>query len=136
VRLRLRAGRSHTGRRDRCPACASRDERVNANARYLLDELATSPGHRETYESSPDLCFAHFELVWNVAEDREDRELILAVQRNAERVLLHDLQEHVRTHRFRHEPKGAECDSWQRAILLTAGWPPPTESAVEPGRRQ
>jgi hypothetical protein len=52
-----------------CPACASRDEQLRANARCLLDE-----------------------------------------------------------------PKGAERDSWLRAIYLTAGWPPPTESAAEPER--
>jgi hypothetical protein len=125
-------------RRGPCPACANRDERVQANARYLLDELATSPGHRETFESSPGLCFAHFELVWNATEDREDRALILAAQRDAARALLHDLQEHVRKHdhKFRHEPKGAERDSWQRAIRLTAGWAPPAESAAEPERRR
>lgn len=44
-------------RRAPCPACANRDERLHANAQYLLDELATSPGHRETFEASPGLCF-------------------------------------------------------------------------------
>jgi hypothetical protein len=129
---------SSTFRRTACPACANRDERLRANAGYLLDELATSPGHRETFESSPGLCFPHFELVWNAADDREDRALILAVEQDAARGLLHELQEHVRKHdhKFRHEPKGAERDSWQRAILLTAGWPPPAESAAQPeGRR-
>ncbi len=117
-----------------CPACGSRDEIVRANARYLLDELATSPGHRDTFEKSPGLCFAHFELVWEIAPSREDRQLILAVQLRAARQLLHELQEHVRKHddRFRHEPKGPERDSWQRAIFMTAGWPAPTESAAEP----
>ena len=123
--------------REPCPACANRDERLRANARYLLDVLATSPGHRETFEASPGLCFEHFELVWELAQAREDRELILSVQRKAARALLNDLQDHVRKHdqKFRHEPKGAERDSWQRAIFMTAGWPPPAESAAEPERR-
>jgi len=117
-------------------ACASRGEVLRANARYLLDELATTAALRETFEASPGLCFAHFELVWNAAQTVEDRELILRVQRNAARSVLHDLREHVRKHdhKFRDEPKGAERDSWLRAIYLTAGWPPPTESAVEPER--
>jgi hypothetical protein len=38
-------------------------------------------------------------------------------------------------HKFRDEPKGAGRDSWRRAIHLTAGWPPPAESAAEPERR-
>jgi hypothetical protein len=120
-----------------CPACANRDERLSANAQYLLDELATSATRRETFEASPGLCFAHFELVWNAAHTTEDRELILQVQRKAARSLLDDLREHVRKHdhKFRDEPKGPERDSWRRAIFMTAGWPPPAESAAEPERR-
>lgn len=34
--------------------------------------------------------------------------------------------------KFRHEPKGPERDSWQRAIFLSSGWPPPSGSAAEP----
>lgn len=125
-------------RRTPCTACTNRDERLRANAQYLLDELATSPGHRETFEASPGLCFAHFELVWDIAQSVEDRELILGVQHNAARSLLQELQEHVRKHddKFRHEPKGTERDSWRRAIFLTAGWPPPAESAAEPERHR
>jgi hypothetical protein len=117
-----------------CPACANRDERVRTNAGYLLAELATSPGHRETFESSPGLCFPHFELVWNETWTRAERELILEVQRRATRSLLNEVSEHVRKHddKYRHEPKGAERDSWRRAIYLTAGWPPPSGTAGEP----
>lgn len=119
-----------------CPACASRDEHLRANAGYLLAELAHSPAHRETFESSPGLCFPHFELVWNEARTRAERELILEVQRRATRSLLHEVSEHVRKHddKYRHEPKGSERDSWLRAIYLTAGWPPLAETAGEPER--
>jgi hypothetical protein len=121
-----------------CPACANRDERLRANARYLLDDLACSPGHRETFAGSAGLCFPHFDLVWGRAETVEDRELILSVQRSACRRLLGELEEHVRKQddRYRHEPKGAEQDSWRRAIFLTAGWPPPAQSAAEPERAE
>jgi hypothetical protein len=124
--------------RSPCPACASRDRYLLQNARYLLDELATSPGRREAFEVSPGLCFAHFELVWDAAQTPADRELILTVQRNAARSLLDELREHVRKHddKFRHEAKGAERDSWRRAIFMTAGWPPPAESAAEPERQR
>ncbi len=116
---------------------ANRDELVRTNAQYLLDELATSPGHRETFAASSGLCFAHFELVWDAAQSSQERELILDVQRKAARALLDDLEEHVRKHddKFRHEPKGAERDSWQRAIFMTAGWPAPAASPAEPERR-
>ena len=125
-------------RRAPCPACVNRARYLQTNARYLLDELATSPGHRDTFKRSPGLCFAHFELVWDAAQTQDDRELILAVQGAAARSVLDDLNEHVRKHdnKFRHEPKGAERDSWQRAILMTAGWPAPAESAAEPERQR
>lgn len=123
-------------RRAPCPACANRHEHLRMNAEYLLDELATSPAQRERFEASPGLCFPHFELVWDVAQTVEDREVILEVQRRAARSLLCDLREHVRKQddKYRHEPKGAERDSWRRAIFLTAGWTPPAESAAEPER--
>lgn len=119
-----------------CPACANRDERLRANAHYLLDQLATSPGHRARFEASPGLCFGHFELAWETARTVEDRELLLAVQRAAAHSLLADLREHVRKQddKFRHEPKGVERDAWLRAIHATAGWPAPTQSAGEPER--
>ncbi|HZU57937.1 MAG TPA: DUF6062 family protein [Actinocrinis sp.] len=118
----------------RCPACANREDHLRRNADYLLDLLATSPGYREEFEASPGLCFPHFELAWEQARTRSDRELLLAVQRDASRSLLGELREHVRKHddKYRHEPKGPERDSWQRAIFLTTGWPPPKQSAAEP----
>lgn len=132
-----RLGPRDAFRRAPCPACANRDERLRANAQYLLADLATSPGHRDTFAHSPGLCFPHFELVWERADTVEDRELILAAQRDAARRLLGELQEHVRKQddRYRHEPKGAEHEAWRRAIFLTAGWPPPVESAAEPEHR-
>jgi len=121
-----------------CPACASRDECVRRNAEYLLDMMATTRGYRDTFESSPGLCFPHFKLAWRLARTRDDRELLLSVQRTAAQGLLDELREHVRKHddRYRHEPKGPERDSWQRAIFLTTGWPPPAQSAAEPERHR
>lgn len=117
-----------------CPACASRDVYLHRNAEYLLDMLATTRGYRNTFESSPGLCFPHFALAWEVARTRGDREVLLSVQQGAAETLLAQLREHVRKHdaKYRHEPKGPERDSWQRAIFLTAGWPAPTQSAAEP----
>jgi hypothetical protein len=113
--------------RKRCPACANRDDLLRANARYLLDDLATTPGRLQAFEESPGLCFEHFELAWGIADTAEDRRLILDVQRRSAGRLLHELRERVET--------GAEAGAWQRAIHMTAGWPPPAQSAGEPERR-
>ncbi len=120
-----------------CPACANRDDYVRKNVGYLLDQMATGTGYEEEFQRSPGLCFAHFELAWALAASRADRQLLLTVQRSSAGSLLDDLREHVRKHddKYRHEQKGRERDSWQRAIFLSAGWPPPTESAAEPEQR-
>ncbi len=100
--------------------------------------LATTPGYRSTFESSPGLCFPHFRLTWQLARTRGDRELLLSVQQRTAESLLHELREHVRKHddKYRHEPKGPERDSWQRAIFQTTGWPPPAQSAAEPEQQR
>jgi hypothetical protein len=69
-----------------------------------------------------------------MARTRGDRELLLSVQQGSVETLLAQLRERVRKHddKFRHEPEGPERDSWQRAIYLTTGWPPPSQSAAEP----
>ena len=77
------------------------------------------------------LCFAHFEVVWEIVQAPDDRRLIFEVEREAARVPV-DLREH--DDEYRHEPKGSERDSWRRAILLTAGWSRSGESAAEPER--
>lgn len=119
-----------------CPACANRDERVAANARYLLDELAVNAGLRARFDGSPGLCFAHFELVWSQAQAEDEREFLGRVQREAAARLLSELSESVRKHdhKYRYEAKGPERDAWRRALFMTAGWPAPSESAAEPER--
>ena len=119
---------------EQCPACASREAYLRRNAVYLLDMVATTNGYREQFSASSGLCFPHFKLAWQLARTRSDRELLLSVQRAATESLLGELREHVRKHDdiYRHEPRGPERDSWQRAILATTGWPAPAQSAAEP----
>lgn len=119
---------------EQCPACASREHYLRRNAVYLLDMMATSNVYRKQFSASSGLCFPHFDLTWQLARTRSDRELLLSVQRGATESLLHELREHVRKHddKYRREPKGPERDSWQRAILATTGWPPPAQSVGEP----
>jgi hypothetical protein len=107
-----------------CPVCAYRDEGVGKNARYLLDEIAESERSRARFLGSPGLCVPHFRLVWAEADERE-RDLVLGVERRAVGALAAELAEHVRKQgdEAKGEPKGAEADSWLRAIYLMSGWP-------------
>jgi hypothetical protein len=113
------------------PASGSRPQALQSDA-------PAAPGYREAFEVSPGLCVPHFKLTWEVAGTRGDRELLLGIQRQAARSLLHELREHVRKHdaKFRHEPKGAERDPWLRAIFLSTRWSPPAESAAEPEQKR
>ena len=117
-----------------CPACANRDDGVAQNARYLLDELAENAGFRERFRASPGLCMAHFQLAWGASRTSEERAFLRDTELDAVRSLLGELQEHLRKQRaeHRHEPAGAETDSWQRALRLTGGWPEPAASGAVP----
>jgi len=118
----------------RCPACANRDGGVARNARYLLDELAENADFRERFRTSPGLCIPHFQLAWETTSTSDERALLRDTQLDAVQSLLVEVREHLRKQRaeFRHEPPGTEADSWQRALWLTGGWPPPATSAGVP----
>ena len=119
-----------------CPACANRDHGVAQNARYLLDELAENAGFRERFRASPGLCVAHFQLAWDASRTSEERRSCGTPSSTpCDRCSL-SVREHLRKQRAEHsdEPAGAEADSWQRALWLTGGWPPPAESAGVPER--
>jgi hypothetical protein len=126
---------------DACPACRYRDEEVERNARYLVEEIASSPRSRERFLASNGICFPHLGLVWERAGETE-RELLLEVQRRVIGELIAELGENIRKqgHEFDGEPSEREGDSWARAIQLTAGWPkealrdppPPPEDRYRP----
>lgn len=131
-----RMGPSDPFERAPCPACANREQELRRNAGYLLADLRESDRSRELFVVSPGFCFPHFELVWASA-DADQRSFVLDVQRRSLRRLGDDLREHVRKQgdEARHEPKGAEQDSWLRAIHLTGGWPRPAHPAGVPEAR-
>jgi hypothetical protein len=111
--------------RQLCPACASRDEEVRKNVRYLLDTLAEDERQRERFIEGPGLCLPHFELTWADASASE-RRLLLDVERRSVAAVSRALTEHVRKqgHEARDEAETAEeAGSWRLAINLTAGWP-------------
>jgi hypothetical protein len=106
-----------------CPACAYRDEEVEKNAGFLLEEIEANESSRELFLESNGLCFPHFELVW-VRANGAERTLLLDLQRRVVRETVDDLGENIRKlgHEFHGEPKEREADSWRRAMYLTAGW--------------
>jgi hypothetical protein len=114
-----------------CPACAYRDDEVDKNARYLLEEIEANESSRELFLASSGLCFPHFALVWGTANDVE-RTLLLDLQRRVVAETVDDLTENIRKqgHEYKGEPEEHEAESWRRAIHLTAGW---TKEALRDG---
>jgi hypothetical protein len=139
------------GEPEPCPACAYRDEEVEKNARYLLEEIDANRSSRNLLVDSNGLCFPHFAMVWDRAEPGQ-RELLLALQRRVVAETAGQLSENIRKqgHEFDGEPEEDEAESWRRAIYLTAGWekeglrdePPdhpyevPDYAKIAPRRRQ
>jgi hypothetical protein len=106
-----------------CPACAYRDEEVEKNARYLLEEIDANESSRQMLLESNGLCFPHFAMVWDRA-DEAHRELLLELQRRVVSETADQLSENIRKqgHEYDGDPEEHEAESWRRAIYLTAGW--------------
>lgn len=132
--VRLESDAAHGLSKDPCPACSYRQEGVSRNARYLLEELLENSDFREQLTAGQGLCVAHFNLAWATADVDEQREILRAVQSTVASRLLVELNEHARKQRAEAagEPAGAEADSWQRAIWMTAGRPAPVRAASVP----
>jgi hypothetical protein len=106
-----------------CPACAYRDEEVEKNAGFLLEEVQSNESSRALLLDSNGLCFPHFALVWDRA-NREQRELLLELQHRVVTETADGLSENIRKqgHEYEGDPEERESESWRRAIYLTAGW--------------
>jgi hypothetical protein len=120
----LGAGDQHR-QPEECPACRYRDEEVEKNARYLVEEVNENPRSQAWFLESNGICFPHLELVWQHTRTDGERHLLLEVQRRVIAELISDLSENIRKqgHEYAGEPSEKEDESWARAIRLTAGWP-------------
>jgi hypothetical protein len=106
-----------------CPACAYRDEEVEKNSRYLLEEIDVNESSREMLLASNGLCFPHFAMVWDRANQTQ-RDLLLTLQRRVVSETANRLSENIRKqgHEYDGEPDDHEAEAWRQAIYLTAGW--------------
>jgi hypothetical protein len=107
-----------------CPACEYRDAEVERNAGYLIEEIHDNGWSRKRLAEGDGLCFPHFAMVWARAEDGEERELLLDLQRRVVADVITGLEANIakQGHEQAEGPSDRESMSWQRAIHLTAGW--------------
>jgi hypothetical protein len=105
-----------------CPACQSVRFFEEMYMETLLDFLAEEDFERQ-FSGSSGICFPHLTIA--IEKYPRHRNLGLLIQMQAKKVesLQGELAEFIRKHdyKFVHEPRGAESDSWRRALELVAG---------------
>jgi len=109
-----------------CPLC----EHVRTMSHIFASSLLTHLSHAKTaaetraaYAQSAGLCLPHLRQALAQCRDDETRRFLILTQQEKLRALRAELREYLRKHdyRFRHEPMGAESDSWKRAIAACVG---------------
>jgi len=105
-----------------CPACVTQAQCRQSYMGTLLEWLG-DPKMRKAFDDSPGLCVPHFLLALPQVRGVADRNYLLKVHVSKFSVLRDELAEFTRKqdYRFRDEPRGAEKDSWQRAVNMMVG---------------
>jgi hypothetical protein len=126
----LRREQAKTGRRlaqhispaRACPACAVRDEMVEASLNILLANVH-DPDLAPIFAASAGLCLPHFRQALAMSDDPAVLDTLVSVQSQVINGLLAELAEFIRKHdhRFHLEKMGSESDSWARALALVIG---------------
>lgn len=103
-----------------CPACKSRDSAEERSAWGLLKHLDHL---RPALEASDGLCLRHLVACLEQEGFEAEKAELLTVEKAKLEALQGELQEPVRKfdYRFSHELKGAEADSWCRAMAKISG---------------
>ena len=105
-----------------CPACRSIRFFEEMYLEILLDYFSEEDFERE-FSRSAGICFPHLTIA--IEKDPGHRNLGPLVQRQMKKweSLKAELEEFIRKHdyKYAHEPRGAESDSWKRALEMIAG---------------
>ncbi|HRW49275.1 MAG: hypothetical protein H6640_00435 [Caldilineaceae bacterium] len=114
-----------------CPVCTNAELVDRYLSETVLASLAKSNAIIEKYRASAGLCLHHFGTLLAHTHTPGTRQAIIDAQLAVWSALDAELAEFIRKndHRFRREGFGAERDSWERAMALTSGPPPPSKSS-------
>lgn len=106
-----------------CPLCANEAAVERQLADTLLSQMTPGGELAAAYAASSGLCLPHFRGVVARGLPGPNLSALVAEQRAIWVRLEAELEEFLRKsdHRFRHEPFGAERDSWRRAISAISG---------------
>jgi hypothetical protein len=88
-----------------------------------LEELLEEPGFGERFRHSQGLCLRHLQAAFDRWESPVALELIKTTALKFVRQLIADLREFQRNHdyQYKHEPRGSEWSSPERAIEFLVG---------------
>jgi hypothetical protein len=107
---------------DSCPACRSVRFFEEMYLEILLDYIAEEDFGGQ-FSRSSGVCFPHLAIA--IGKYPGHRNLGLLIQRQMKKweSLKAELEEFIRKHdyKYAHEPRGAESDSWKRALEMLAG---------------
>jgi hypothetical protein len=105
-----------------CPACEVGADTVARYTKVLLHDIQYAD-IETALEAAGGLCLPHLRFVLRRRGPDRAQRLVLEVQRRVWQSLRAELKEFIRKndYRFRDEPKGAERDSWLRAIDAVVG---------------
>lgn len=113
-----------------CPVCTNAAEIDAHLCATLLGAQARSDDVLVHYRASSGLCLDHFRTLLSYAHQPAGRAAFIAVQLELWAALDGELAEFIRKsgHQARGEKFGAERDAWERAIALTSGPQPASQS--------
>lgn len=106
-----------------CIACEGRAEGEARFVRVFCD-AAGDQALRAAFAKSDGMCLEHLRLALRGLDGTESNlTWLVTTQRGIWERLFGDLEEFIRKndYRFRHEPMGAEGDSWRRVVLWLSG---------------
>jgi ParB-like chromosome segregation protein Spo0J len=114
--------RTHRREEALCPACLREEQMRARHVQMLLKGLSDSE-MASAFESSMGLCFPHFSLAAEQAEDSAVKSILVRVQAENVKRLLVQLKEFIDKHDYRRtsEDYAEEKDSWMRAVELVSG---------------
>jgi len=115
--------RKYLQAKEPCPACAAANQAEGRAISCLLEVLTdplTNEEWRDRLEKGGAFCWRHLLVLLERCEESTTTATIVQVQIAKWKLLETELEEYLRKrdYRFQHEPRGAEEESWKRALEL------------------
>ena len=105
-----------------CPVCQSVRFFEETNLGILLDFISERDFERQ-FSGSAGICFPHLIIAIEKFPGHENLPLLIERQMTKYESLQGEVSEFIRKHdyQYAHEPRGAESDSWKRALEMVVG---------------